>query len=109
MLLRNAKKLTFEISRLKITSHYLNLKRYPLHAASEKGQVEVVKKLIQAGGDVNEQTEYGSTALHAASENGHLEVITALLTAGADTTIKSNSGRTPHDVAKNQDSKSALK
>ena len=68
-----------------------------------------VNRLIQAGGDVNEQTAYyGSTTLHAASENGHVEVITALLAAGADKTIKSNTGKTPHDVAKNQDCKNAL-
>merc|ERR1719461_125033 len=56
---------------------------YPLHAASANGHVVEVNRLIQAGGDVNEQTEYGSTTLHAASENGHVEVITALLAAGA--------------------------
>ena len=67
-----------------------------------------VNRLIQAGGDVNEQTEYGSTTLHAASENGHVEVITALLAAGADKTIKNNKGKTPHDLAKNQDCKNAL-
>ena len=64
--------------------------------------------MIQAGGDVNEQTEYGSTTLHAASENGHVEVITALLAAGADKTMKNEDGKTPHDVAKNPDCKSAL-
>ena len=65
--------------------------------------------MIQAGGDVNEQTEYyGSTTLHAASENGHVEVITALLAAGADKTIKDIVGKTPYDVAKNQDCRNAL-
>ena len=67
-----------------------------------------VNRLIQAGGDVNEQTEYGSTTLHAASENGHVEVITALLAAGADKTTKDKDGKTPHDVAKNKDCKNAL-
>ena len=65
--------------------------------------------MIQAGGDVNEQTEYGSTALHAASREGHVEVITALLAAGADKTMKDEDGRTPYDVAKNKKCKKALK
>ena len=64
--------------------------------------------MIQAGGDVNEQTEHGSTTLHAASANGRVEVITALLAAGADKSIKNKKGQTPHDEAKNQDCKNAL-
>ena len=69
----------------------------------------MVKKLIQAGGEVNEQDEEdGSTPLHDASENGHVEVITALLAAGADKTIKNVYGKTPHDEAKNQDCMNAL-
>ena len=75
--------------------------------ASKNGQVEVVKKLIQAGGDVNEQTEYGSTPLLLASWFGHVEVITALLAAGADKTAKCY-GVTPYDLAKNQDCLDAL-
>ena len=77
--------------------------------ASKNGQVEVVKKLIQAGGDVNEQTEYGSTPLLLASWFGHVEVITALLAAGADKNIKNKKGLTPHDVAKNEATWNALK
>ena len=71
--------------------------------------MEVVKKLIQAGGNVNEQNERGRTPLHHASENGHVEVITALLAAGADITIKNRDGKTPHDVAWKEDCKYALK
>ena len=73
------------------------------------GHVEVVEILIQAGGDVNIQTDgSGFTPLHSASNNGHVEVITTLLAAGADKTIKDKSGNTPHDYAKNQDCKNAL-
>ena len=70
--------------------------------------MEAVKKLIQAGGDINEEDGIGWTPLHLASENGHVEVITALLAAGADKTIRDEDGKTPHDVAKNQDCKNAL-
>ena len=81
----------------------------PLHYASWKGHVEVVNRLIQAGGEVNTQrSSDGRTPLHRASEEGHVEVITTLLAAGADKTIKNRYGKTPHDVAKNQDCKNAL-
>ena len=70
--------------------------------------MEVVKKLIQAGRDVNEQNGWGNTPLHKASENGHVEVITALLAAGADKSIEAWLGETPLDVADNQDCKNAL-
>ena len=71
--------------------------------------MEVVKGLIQAGGQVNRQDGKGATPLHVASGHGHVEVITALLAAGADKTIKNEDGDTPHDVANNQDCKNALK
>ena len=64
--------------------------------------------MIQAGGEVNRGNQWGWTPLHVASYGGHVEVITALLTAGADKTIKEKGGKTPVDVAKNQDCKNAL-
>ena len=48
--------------------------------------------MIQAGGDVNEQTEDGSTTLHAASENGHAEVVNILIQAGAEVNTQIKDG-----------------
>ena len=64
--------------------------------------------MIQAGAEVNLADKRGWTPLHQASRHGQVEVIAALLAAGADKTIKDEDGRTPHDVAKNQDCKNAL-
>ena len=85
----------------------------PLHRASAHGEVEIIHMLIEAGGEVNLQTtgqtgQTGQTPLHVASKNGHVEAITALLAAGSDKTIENKYGRTPHDVAKNQDCRNAL-
>ena len=70
--------------------------------------MEVVKKLIQAGVEVNQIDKWGKTPLHYASMYEHAEVITALLAAGADKTIKNKHGQTPHDVTDNQACKNAL-
>ena len=88
----------------KITSHCFNLSsRYPLHAASGNGQVEAVKKLIQAGGDVNEKDdEYCFTPLHWASMNGHVEVVKTLIQAGGDINCQDRWGATPlHEASRN--------
>ena len=86
-----------------------------LHAASENGHVEVVERLIQAGGELNRGDKWGDTPLHNASMYGHVEVITALLAAGADKTIEDwidcygcDGMKTPYDYAKNQDCRNAL-
>ena len=55
--------------------------------------------MIQAGGDVNEQTEYGSTSLHAASVNGHVEGVKSFIEAGGDINCRTEIGNThtmPH-------------
>ena len=67
---------------------------YPLHDASERGDVAEVKRLIAAGEgvDVNKRTERderpyeatGERPLHLASLYGHAEVVKVLLAAGAD-------------------------
>ena len=53
--------------------------------ATEKGQFETVRALIDAGADVNHQNKYyKDTALTWAAYNGHLETVRALIAAGVD-------------------------
>ena len=54
----------------------------PLHAASYKGHIEVVKALLAVDGvDVNAASSMRITPLHVASLRGHLAVVHALLAA----------------------------
>ena len=62
--------------------------------ASGRGDTEVVKLLLENGGEVNVKTTYGElTALMFASQEGHTEIVTLLLERGADVNVKS--GRMP--------------
>jgi hypothetical protein len=55
-------------------------------AAAKCGQVNIIKRLLASGADVNAAPawDFGRTALQAAAEGGHLDVIERLLASGAD-------------------------
>jgi ankyrin repeat protein len=81
-------------------------------AASQYGQLEIVKLLIAKGVNVNDQIKYsqeernlgmgfqqndppdGATALILAAQNGHLEVLKLLIAKGADVNAKTKDGKT---------------
>jgi serine/threonine protein kinase len=80
----------------------LNRKNEKLLEASEKGDVEKVKKLLKEGANVNAKGKYGWTPLHMAAKNGHIEVVKLLIENGAYVNAKGNDGYTPlHDAAWN--------
>ncbi|PKA57808.1 Ankyrin repeat-containing protein [Apostasia shenzhenica] len=66
-----------------------------LHAASARGQVEVVKDLISTFDIVESQDNRGNTALHIAAFRGHLSVVEALISASPSlSTLRNNDGDT---------------
>ena len=70
--------------------------RPALHDAIMYRNVPAVRSLIQAGADVNEQTDrHGSTPLYCAAARCNKTIINLLLEADADCTIPDNNGRTP--------------
>ena len=56
----------------------------PVYIAAERGNLTVVRLLLEAGADVNAAKADGATALMVAAFNGHSEVVRLLLEAGAD-------------------------
>ncbi|WP_328401102.1 ankyrin repeat domain-containing protein [Nocardia sp. NBC_00403] len=72
--------------------------------ASEHGYLATVRRLIEAGVDVNHINTPRWTALHEAIVYGdgserYRQVVTALLDAGADPSIRDGAGRTALDNA----------
>ncbi|KAF9600277.1 hypothetical protein IFM89_005863 [Coptis chinensis] len=62
-----------------------------LHAASGRGQVEVVKDLVASSDIITSTDSQGNTALHVSAYRGHLSVVEALIVALPSSTALTNS------------------
>jgi CubicO group peptidase (beta-lactamase class C family) len=70
-----------------------------LHLAALQGNVEVIRRQLAAGADLNQKDAYGSTPLAIAAAFGRTDVARALLEAGASTDVKDGNGSTPLHTA----------
>ena len=71
-----------------------------MHKAAANGHMDVLKLLIQHGGDVELADISGCTPLHTAARNGHLTCVKYLVSQGADFRMKSKKGNTAVMMAK---------
>ena len=60
---------------------------------------EVAELLISNGGDVNAKNNIGDTPLHQAVFDGHRDIVELLIANGADVNAKDDHGQTPLDTA----------
>jgi Ca2+-dependent lipid-binding protein/Ca2+-binding EF-hand superfamily protein len=68
-----------------------NLGRTGLHYAvwnSCDAQVDILRTIIERGGNINQVDDYGKTALHYAAEGGRARAIPILIQKGADMAIR---------------------
>ena len=72
-----------------------------IHDAAHTGNIEAVKKHLDAGTDVNAKEEdgVGETPLHWAASLGHKEIVELLIAKGADVNAQSVILGTPLDLA----------
>jgi len=61
-----------------------------LLAATRKGDLALVKQLLDEGANVNARTRYDSTPLFFACDRGHIEIARLLIERGADLNVKDN-------------------
>jgi cytohesin len=68
--------------------------------AASKGDIEIVKHLLQKDSYINADDENGFSAIHHASSNGHENIVAILLSAGVNIDDQTNNrGQTPLHMA----------
>lgn len=73
-----------------------------LHQAAWERRVDDIRRLLDAGVDINGSDDHGCTPLHLAIENGGNEAAILLLQRGADVHARDGDARTPlHTAAMN--------
>ncbi|MBN2319835.1 MAG: ankyrin repeat domain-containing protein, partial [Acidobacteria bacterium] len=60
----------------------------PVTESALSGDIALVRRLLEAGADVNAASKSGMTPLHAASLKGHTEIVKLLLEAAAKVNAK---------------------
>ena len=71
----------------------------PLHIASARGFVDIVKILIRTGSMINQLDDFGHSSLHFACKYGFIEIVQILLKAGALVNQCDKSGRSSLSIA----------
>jgi ankyrin repeat protein len=91
-----------EVSRLFDTEPHLHEATGPgfnLYMAALRGNVAMIRLLLEIGADVNHGPIFGMTPLYCASWAGHEEAVSVLLSYGADSTRKCERGFTAFMMA----------
>lgn len=79
-----------------VNVYKVNIDKYDIFDQCKLGNLHLVKKFIESGGDINGRQGYtNKTLLHRAANYSHLAIITYLLENGADVNVLDSWGDTP--------------
>ena len=76
------------------------LKVAALHAAVAGGKLDIVKAVLEAGGNANAQQQAGFRPIHEAGTKANRALAELLLAHGADPSLPSDDGKTAIDLAR---------
>jgi len=96
---------TSSVSNTSITANYVDAT--PLGIAISKGEVDIVKKFVEYGADVNEKSN-GMTPLMLAARYNNTEILEFLLSKGASLKTKNENGFTALKFAEMSNAKEAV-
>ena len=68
--------------------------------ATHRGDIDIVRLLLERGADPNKQTKDGWTPLMYATEKGNIDIVRLLLENGADPTKRTKDGWTAKELAR---------
>jgi ankyrin repeat protein len=79
-----------------------------LNEAIEAKDLRKTGLLLNIGANIKRKDYNDNTPLHTASKAGYIQIIKLLLTHGADKTVKNRQGKTPADLAADEEIKNIL-
>jgi len=100
------------VEKTGISPNNRDARNTPLHWVQKP---EIARYLLEKGAyvdaveDIDGYFFRGNTALHTAAERGNTKLIKVLMEAGADKTIKNADGKTPLDLARDDDTIAAIR
>lgn len=73
------------------------------YVAAFEGHDAIVRKLLEAGADINSLTDDGRTPLYQAAFRGHVDCVKTLMEFKADRSLSAGNGKKAEDVAENSE------
>lgn len=74
----------------------------PMMYAVARGDLDLVKKILKYGPDLNRTENDGWTALHFAASTGNLDIVKLLLEHNADAFVRNVNGKTAREIAQEE-------
>ncbi|KAJ5954882.1 hypothetical protein N7501_009161 [Penicillium viridicatum] len=84
---------------LQDSKHAANKGKTALHISAERGNLGIVRLLLQYGVNVDRRDNLGRTALYYAACGAHIDIVGELLVGGADPEACDSEGRSPLHAA----------